>query len=130
MQLLLTMKRHFTIKLWMHVRSSATIPASLNRRSSIWWNMLRHALNLMEEILSTYKFILWALMHKFNVSGCVLVGHFFLVWVCGTCTRSMSTPFCYTLYTTISCVTHINQSEAVRFSKQINVALIQLIENI
>jgi hypothetical protein len=50
---LLVMKRHFTIALWMPVRLSTITQASLNGCSSPWWDMLMHALNLMEDILST-----------------------------------------------------------------------------
>jgi hypothetical protein len=62
----------------------------LNGCSSTWWDILRCALNLMEEILSIYKFTLWAIIYKFNVSGRTLIGHFFFVWVCGTCARRCS----------------------------------------
>jgi hypothetical protein len=56
------------------VRLSATIPASLNGCRSLWWNVLRCALNLMEDILSTYyKCTLSAITHKLNISGHMLI---------------------------------------------------------
>jgi hypothetical protein len=76
MQLLLTTKWHFTIALWMPVRLSAATPASLNGCGSHWWDVSRRALNLMEDILSTYyKYTLSAVSHKLNVSG-----HLFILW--------------------------------------------------
>jgi hypothetical protein len=43
-----------TIALWMPVRLSVTTPASLSGRGGPWWDVSRRALNLMEDILSTY----------------------------------------------------------------------------
>jgi hypothetical protein len=54
MQLLFTTNRHFTIALWMPIRLSPTALASLNRNGDRWWDLSRRALNLMEDILSTY----------------------------------------------------------------------------
>jgi hypothetical protein len=54
MQILLIMKRHFSIALWLPVRLSATIPASMNGCGGPWWNVWRCALNLMEGILGSY----------------------------------------------------------------------------
>jgi hypothetical protein len=56
MQLLLTIKRHFTVAVWMPVRLSATAPPSLNGCDTPWRDVSRRELNLMEDILSTcYK---------------------------------------------------------------------------
>jgi hypothetical protein len=68
-QLLLTMKRHFTIALWMPVRPSATTPASLNGCGGPRWDVSRGAINLMEDILNTYyKCTLSAITFRLNVS--------------------------------------------------------------
>jgi hypothetical protein len=99
MQLLLTMKRHFTIASPMPVRLSPTTPVSMIGCSGPWWDVLRRALNLMEDILSTsYKCTLSAITHKWNVFEHMLIWTFFLVLVCGTCAQSLSAPFSYTLY--------------------------------
>jgi hypothetical protein len=83
-QFLLTRKRHFTIALWMPVRLPATTPASLHGCGCPWWEVPRRALNLMEDILSTYyKCTHSAITHKLNVSGHVLICTFcccFGVW--------------------------------------------------
>jgi hypothetical protein len=54
MQLLFATKIHFAIALWMPVRLTATTPASLNGCGSPWEDVSRRALNLMEDILSSY----------------------------------------------------------------------------
>jgi hypothetical protein len=59
----------------------------------------RHALNLMEGILSTYyKCALSATTHKLNVSRHMLIWALFLVLVCGTRAQSVFAPFAYTVY--------------------------------
>jgi hypothetical protein len=75
----LTTKRHFTLALWMPVRLSATTPAFLNRCGrGPWWDVLRRALDLMEDILSTcYKCTLTAVTHKLHVHGHMLIWTFF-----------------------------------------------------
>jgi hypothetical protein len=99
MQLLLTTKRHFTIVLWMPVRLSTTTPASLNGCSGPWWDMLRHKLNPVENILSIYyKCTPSAITHKLNVSGHMMIWTFFLGLVCGTHAQCLSTLISYTLY--------------------------------
>jgi hypothetical protein len=97
MQLLLTMKKCFTIALWVPARLSATAPASLNRCSSPQWDVSRCALNVMEDILSTcYKHILSAITYKLNFSRHVLKWKFFLVLVCGAFAQNFSVLFTYT----------------------------------
>jgi hypothetical protein len=67
-QLLLTMKRHFTIGLCIPVRLWETSPASLNGCCGPWWDMARRARNIMGDISSTYyKCIISAVTHKLNV---------------------------------------------------------------
>jgi hypothetical protein len=52
-------------------------------------SMSRRALNLVEDILSTYcKCTLSAITHKLNVSGYMFIWTFFLVLVCGTRAQS------------------------------------------
>jgi hypothetical protein len=81
MQLLLTTKRHFTIALWMPVRLTAPTPGSFNGCGGLWWNVLRRALNLMEDILSIYyKCTVSAVTHKLNVSGSMLIWIFFVLF--------------------------------------------------
>jgi hypothetical protein len=93
---------HFTIALWMPVRLAATTPASLDGCSGPWWDVLRHALNLMEGILSIYyKCTLSAITHKLNVSGRLLIWTCFLVLVCGTLAQSFSPPSSCNLYKNI-----------------------------
>jgi hypothetical protein len=68
------MKRNFTIALRMTVRLSATVLSSLNRRGGPWLDVLRRALDLMEDILNVYyKCTLSAVTHKLNVYGHVLI---------------------------------------------------------
>jgi hypothetical protein len=55
-------------------------------------NVSRRALDLVEDILSTYyKFTLSAINHKLNVSGHILFG----VLVCGTRAQSLSATFTF-----------------------------------
>jgi hypothetical protein len=81
MQVLLAMKRHLTIALWMPVRLSTTDPESLNEGCCPCWDVSRHTLNLMVAILSTY----------FKCTFCLLS-------VCGTSAQVVSTTFNYTIY--------------------------------
>jgi hypothetical protein len=75
-------------------------------RRSMVRRVERGALDLMEDILSTYyKCTLSATTHKFIVSGHMLILTFFLVWVCGTRVQNLSAPFSYTLYS-VSCCQH------------------------
>jgi hypothetical protein len=98
MPLLLTSNRHFTIALWMSVRQSANTSASLNGCVGPWWDVSRCALNLMEDILSTYdNCTLSATNHKLNVSGHMLIRTFFLNLVWGTRAQSLFPPFSYRL---------------------------------
>jgi hypothetical protein len=97
LQPLLTTKRH--IALWMPVRVSATTPVSLHGCGGPSWDMSRRALNLVEDILSTYyKRNISAITHKSNVSGHILMWKFFLVWYLELKTQSLSAPFSYELY--------------------------------
>jgi hypothetical protein len=99
MQLLLTTKRRFTIAVWMPVRLSATAPPSVNGCDGPWWNVPRRALNLMEDILSTYyKSTLSDVTHKLNVSGHKLIWTILLVWIRETRVRRFSANFNYNQY--------------------------------
>jgi hypothetical protein len=65
-----------------------------------WWDVSRCALNLMEDILSTYyKPTLPAVNHKLNVSGLMLIWIFLHVLVYGPRAPSLSklslTPYTY-----------------------------------
>jgi hypothetical protein len=63
---------------WMPVRLSATTSASLNGRGCRRWDVSRHVLNLMENILSTYyKCTLSDVAHKLNISWHILIWTFF-----------------------------------------------------
>jgi hypothetical protein len=63
------------------------------------WDVLRSALNLMEDTLRTYyKCTLPAVAKKLNVFGQMLLWTIFLTVVCGTRTQSLFAPFSYTLY--------------------------------
>jgi hypothetical protein len=98
MQLLLTTKRHFTIALWMSVRLSETIPASLNGWGGPWWDVSRRALNLMQDILGTdFKRTLSAINYKLNISGHMLIWPFIHILVCGTRAQNLSAPLNYIL---------------------------------
>jgi hypothetical protein len=70
--------RHFNIALWMSVRLSATAPASLHGCGDPWWDV-----NLMKDILSTYKYkctlstvsghiLIWTLSICFGIWNCCL----------------------------------------------------------
>jgi hypothetical protein len=53
----------------------------------------------MKDILNTYYICtLYAISHKLNISGHMLIRTYFLVLECGTRTQSLSVPFSYTLY--------------------------------
>jgi hypothetical protein len=54
--------------------------------------VLRCALNLIEDILNTYKYTLLTITLKLNVSCHMLIWTFFLVLICGTHTQSLSAP--------------------------------------
>jgi hypothetical protein len=88
MQRLLTVKRHFTIALWIPVRRSASALAFLNG----YRHVSRRALNLVEDILSTYEYYKWtlsAITYELNVSRHMLIWTFLLVSVCGTRSQSL-----------------------------------------
>jgi hypothetical protein len=71
MQLLLTTKRHFTVALWTPFKTIRNFPGIFERMRRA---MLRRALNLMEDILSSYyKCGLSAVAKKVNVSGHMLI---------------------------------------------------------
>jgi hypothetical protein len=77
-RLLLTTKTHHTIALCVPVGLSKTTPASLKGCCGPWWDLSRRALNLIDDILSTYwKYTLSATTHKLNVSGHMLICTFF-----------------------------------------------------
>jgi hypothetical protein len=91
LQLLLTMKRHFTITLWMSVRQSATTPASLWKRRS----MLR-CVDVWAESHGGYfehllKHTLPATIHKLFPGTCSY-GHLPIL-VCGTRAQNLPAPF-------------------------------------
>jgi hypothetical protein len=101
MQLLLTTKRHFTVALWMR-QTIHNYPDILNGCGGAWWVVSRLALNVMEDILSTYyKRTPSAVTHKLNISCHMLIWTFFLVLVCGTRAQSLSAPFGYSLHSLI-----------------------------
>jgi hypothetical protein len=88
--------------LWMPVRLSATAPESLHGCDGPWWDVSRRALNLVEDILSTYcKCTLSAITHKLNVSGHMLLWIFFLqilrFWTLSTVLFLSKTPSCFYL---------------------------------
>lgn len=116
MELLLTIKKHLTIALWVSLRLSATTQASWNVCCRPWWDVSRSTLNLVEDILSTYKCTLAAVAQKSNDPEHMLIWPVILVSVCGIRTRSLSALFCYTLYVIVcqmdvSSYYHIMQQE-------------------
>jgi hypothetical protein len=78
---------HFTIWFQMSVRLSATPAASLNGCGGPLWDMSRRALNLMEDILSTY--------YKCTLSAITRIKCFrtHVVFVWGTRAKNLSVPF-------------------------------------
>jgi hypothetical protein len=59
----------------------------------------------MKDSLNTYyKCTLSATAHELNVSRHMLIWTFFIVLLCGTCARSLSASFSYTLCMFLSCV--------------------------
>jgi hypothetical protein len=84
---------------FMPVRLSATTPASLNGSGCPRWDVSKRALNLMENILSTYyKCTLPTITHRLNVSGHMLIWTFFFLFlVRGTRAQSLSLHFSYTV---------------------------------
>jgi hypothetical protein len=96
MQLLLTTKRHF-IAVWMPVRLSAATPVSLHGCGGPCWGVSRRALNLMEDILSTYyKRTISPVSHKLCFRTHVDMNIFsrFGIWnSCPNCPR-LWVPFC------------------------------------
>jgi hypothetical protein len=66
----------------------------LNGCGGPWWDVSRCALNLMEDISSTYyKYTIWATHHELNVSWHMLTWIYFLVFVCETLTQSLSATY-------------------------------------
>jgi hypothetical protein len=97
MPLLLTTKRHFTVALWMPVKTIRIYPDIMER---IRWSMVRCVEAYIESHgghLSTYyKCTLSAITHELNVSRYMLIWTLFLVLLCETCTQSLSAPLSYT----------------------------------
>jgi hypothetical protein len=86
LKLLLAMKRHFTMALWMPVRLTATAPASLSGCGGPWWDVSRPTLNLTEIILSTcYKCTISAVTQKLFPDMDIFLG-----LGCGTRAQSLS----------------------------------------
>jgi hypothetical protein len=82
-----------------HHRTVDACEESLYGCGGPWWDVSRRALNLTEDILSTYyKCTLSALIHKLNVSRHILIWTFFLVFLCGIRAQNLSATFSYTLY--------------------------------
>jgi hypothetical protein len=71
-------EEELTIALWTPVRLLATTPESLNGSGGPWWDASRRALNVMEDILSTYyRCAFSAITQKLYASGHMLVWTFF-----------------------------------------------------
>jgi hypothetical protein len=78
-------------------QSLCSYPASLNGCGVPWWDVSRRALNLMEDILSTYHKCTLTAITKLNVYGLMLIWIFFVVLVCGT-SAQVSAPVSYGMY--------------------------------
>jgi hypothetical protein len=95
MQLLLITKRHFTIAVWMPVKTIRNCPGITER---MWWSMLRRVEACTGghfEHLYVYSFRCNSHIKYFQAHGDTRT--FFLVLVFGTRAQNLSTPFSYTL---------------------------------
>jgi hypothetical protein len=64
-----------------------------------WWSVSRRALNLMEDILSTYyKIILSAATHKLNVSGHMLIWTFSSFGMWNSCPKFVRNFHLHSVY--------------------------------
>jgi hypothetical protein len=54
--------------------------------------------------------ILSAITHKLNVSGYMFIWTFFLVLVCGTRAKGLSSPFSYTLHNVIQTLDKVQRT--------------------
>jgi hypothetical protein len=95
MQLLLTMKMHFTIAMWMPVKT-------IRNCTGIFVRMRRSTMRRVEAFIEShgghFQRTLSAVTHKLNVSGRILIWAYFLVLVYGTRAQSLSATFSYIPY--------------------------------
>lgn len=81
-------------------QTTATTPASLFACVGPRWDVPRLALNIKEDILSTYcKCTLSAISHKLSVYRHLLLCIFVSILLWGTCIQYLSISFSYTVYT-------------------------------